>query len=108
MKVTFSGSYCDACFFAKPAPGVLRSLAKAAGFMWSALIFARVFLCMHDDESRTWLRGAVSGGRTRGAKATRRQFLPDMNFKHLVQVPSTSTRLIVSRHVATSYFTGLE
>jgi hypothetical protein len=42
MKVTFSGSYCDAGFLAKPAQGVLRSLAKAAGFIYSALIIASV------------------------------------------------------------------
>jgi hypothetical protein len=69
MKVAFSGSYYDTCFLAKLAPGALRSLAKAAGFMLSALIIVRAFLYMHNDE-RPLKRGfgAVTSGRTRASR----------------------------------------
>jgi hypothetical protein len=62
---------------------------------------------MHNDEAAKRGFGAVTGGRTLGAKAT-----ATIPTRHELQTscssPSTSTRLIVSRHVATSYSTGLE
>lgn len=84
MKVTFSGSYYDVCFLAKVAPGALRSLAKAAGFMLSALTIASVFLCMHNDEPPN-----VASGRSPAAERGREGNSDNsyyMNFKHLVQV----------------------